>query len=35
MFVANARSINDDDFDDDNKLNIIISSIRLLVLVLV
>jgi len=35
MFVANARSMNDDDFDDDNKLNIIISSIRLLVLVLV
>lgn len=33
MFVANARSMNDDDFDD-NKLNIIIS-IRLLVLVLV
>ncbi len=33
MFVANARSMNDDDFDDDNKLNIIISSIRLLVLV--
>jgi len=34
MFVANARSMNDDDFDD-NKLNIIIISIRLLVLVLV
>ena len=33
MFVANARSMNDDDFDD-NKLNIIVS-IRLLVLVLV
>ena len=33
MFVANARSMNDDDFDDDNKLNIIISSIRLLVVV--
>lgn len=33
MFVANARSMNDDDFDD-NKLNIIsISIIRLLVLV--
>ena len=33
MFVANARSMNDDDFDD-NKLNIIIIiSIRLLVLV--
>jgi len=34
MFVANARSMNDDDFDD-NKLNITIVSIRLLVLVLV
>lgn len=34
MFVANARSMNDDDFDDNNKLNIIsISIIRLLVLV--
>lgn len=33
MFVANARSMNDDDFDDNNKLNIIISSIRLLVVV--
>jgi hypothetical protein len=32
MFVANARSMND---DFDNKLNIIISIIRLLVLVLV
>jgi len=25
MFVANARSMNDDDFEDDNTLNIIIS----------
>jgi hypothetical protein len=34
MFVANARSMNDDDDFDDNKLNIIsISIIRLLVLV--
>ena len=33
MFVANARSMNDDDFDDNNKLDIIIISIRLLVLV--
>ena len=33
MFVANVRSMNDDDFDDNNKLNIIIISIRLLVLV--
>ena len=33
MFVANARSMNDDDFDDNNKLNIISISIRLLVVV--
>ena len=34
MFVANARSMNDDDFDDNNKLNIISISIRLLRVVL-
>ena len=33
MFVANARSMNDDDDFDDNKLNIISISIRLLVVV--